>query len=472
MRFLAAQSSTLPRLTPSLLALLLVCASQTVWAGSSLRPAQQAAMHQAGIFHAGSTNTWNRLHRCLLLRKVDNGAEYGDDTLDPLLWDHTKHLLTDDSHQHALDCLDEFLRSHGEQEVHDPLERAIFEHDLWAIFDWSARSNDHPQQRRALQLRLAEVLRRVALTADQIHALPDTYQLAIKSARFSQAYDPANPQRAFLPRDLFLPRGPWVCIASRGGDPVAIAHVTAFSGRSRFMVFLRLPEGRSATLQYLHKLWTFPDPLMVPAEHGLPGLNPLAPQFPPGTMVALVRQMILFDRDGKLESTPLTESVQLRVYRTITPGSRAVNFINGPASKDQDFFEYQLRRSELFHGKTGGLVAVASDQKEFLTFLSHGEDPFELAKQNVDFVERYKHVILKSCTSCHADAGIHSVQSRFRLVKPNEDQLEMEALDPVYGAIYWETEDTLAWKQRHYDWGLLNGFWQAAIGSAEKPGTQ
>ena len=29
------------------------------------------------------------------------------------------------------------------------------------------------------------------------------------------------------------------------------------------------------------------------------------------------------------------------------------------------------------------------------------------------------------------------------------------------GAGTWEAQSTLAWKANHYDWGLLNGYWQA-----------
>jgi hypothetical protein len=61
-------------------------------------------------------------------------------------------------------------------------------------------------------------------------------------------------------------------------------------------------------------------------------LNLALPQFPVGTQVALVRQAIVIDDRGELEPTAQTESVQLRVYHAITPGTQAMNFINGPSS--------------------------------------------------------------------------------------------------------------------------------------------
>ena len=73
-------------------------------------------------------------------------------------------------------------------------------------------------------------------------------------------------------------------------------------------------------------------------------------------MVALVRQMMVIDDQGKLTPTALTESVQLRVYHAITPGTEYMNYINGPSSHDQDFFEFRIRRQDLFARHSVGLA--------------------------------------------------------------------------------------------------------------------
>src|ERR1700677_1112392 len=122
----------------------------------------------AAIFDSDPNHIWNRTHSCLFVRHSADGTEYGADTLDPLLWPQTQHLLTGDSHDRALACLDEFLRSHAERAVQDPLKRAIFQRDLWAVFDWAATGDDLPQQRRELETRLAEAMRRVAITPEQV----------------------------------------------------------------------------------------------------------------------------------------------------------------------------------------------------------------------------------------------------------------------------------------------------------------
>lgn len=140
-------------------------------------PLSAVAQHRlpAAIFDSDPNHIWNRTHNCLFVRESADGTDYGADALEPLLWPSTQYLLTGDSHRRALTCLDEFLRSHAERIVQDPLKRAIFQHDLWAVFDWASAGDDLPEQRRELETRLAEAMRRVAITPEQARMLPDTY---------------------------------------------------------------------------------------------------------------------------------------------------------------------------------------------------------------------------------------------------------------------------------------------------------
>jgi hypothetical protein len=246
-----------------------------------------------------------------------------------LLWPATKYLLAAPSHQRAISVLDEFMQTHAEKLIRDPVKRAIRQRDLWAVFDWSVEREangqgepSYDEEKRELQIRLAQVLRPPALTPEQIESLPNNYEQAVASGEFAKEYDPAHRDRAFLPPDLFDQHGPWVAIVDRGyAEPVATAHVFAFSGRSRFLVFMRLPGGRKATLDYFQTLWSFPQPWIscrdVAPDQTIE--NPDLPQFPAGTQVALVPQMTLFDNQGNLPPARITESVQIRVYRAI-PG--------------------------------------------------------------------------------------------------------------------------------------------------------
>jgi hypothetical protein len=79
--------------------------------------------------------------------------------------------------------------------------------------------------------------------------------------------------------------------------------------------------GRKSTYEYLQTLWDFPQPWIPRDPTGdQVVVNRALPQFPAGTQVALVRQMTLFDSHGNLAPAPITESVQIRVYRTIATG--------------------------------------------------------------------------------------------------------------------------------------------------------
>jgi len=418
------------------------------------------------LYHSNPKHIWNQLYDALFVRKASNGVKYGVDTLDPLLWDDTEYLLVGSSHQRALTVLDEFLRTHAERQVRDPLKRAIFQHDLWAIFDWSARRSDtHPTERRELQIRLAEVLRRLALTSEEIKSLPDNYAQAVASGDFAKEYDPTTRHGAFLPPDLLQPRSPWVCIGGNGMGPVAEEHVSEFSGRSRFFVFIRLTQGRKATFDYFRTLWNFPPPWEPhPGDPYQVVLSQDLPQFPAGTQVALVRQMTLFDRNGALVSAPITESVQIRAYRTISTRHDENNVgVDWPAARtEQDFYEIRLSRARLFADKAGGLVAVSPGEKEFPIFKTQGQDVFESSPQEPDSPNRYDNVILNRCADCHSAPGINSLQSRRQLLKPNPLQHDADTGDETSGASWWEDEETIVWKQRQYDWGLLNGYWSAS----------
>lgn len=112
------------------------------------------------------------------------------------------------------------------------------------------------------------------MAQNEIASLPDNYDAAAGSGEFGQQYDPANASRSFLPPDLLRGESSWVCIAGSQG-PIAKLHVMDFSGRSRFIEFMRLPQGQKATLKYLHTLWDSPQPWI-----GDPGgvvLNPALP---------------------------------------------------------------------------------------------------------------------------------------------------------------------------------------------------
>jgi len=394
------------------------------------------------------------------------------DALDPPLWLNTSYLLSSPSHERALAILDEFLKSHAEKLIPDPAKRAILTRDLWAVFDWTVeRESDRPdepayeKEKRELQSRLAEVMRRIALTSEEIRSLPPSYAQAVASGEFAKEYDPEHRDRPFLPPDLFAPRSSWVELFSQGAGfdsgQIAAQHANAFS-RSTFMVFLRLPGGRKATFDYIRSLWDFPQP-WIPRPDDKRGeqtsINLQLPQFPAGTQVALVRQLMLFDNGGELLGTPITESVQIRVYRRIEPARDSFhNLEEQREASGQDFYEFVLSRPQLFAGNGGGLRSVRRKEKEFGMFQFFGPDKGSPA-QRVG-LDRYA-PILDECVECHRGTGINSVNSREHLLKPYwlEHDYPENGPIPANSNPWWVDETGVSAKQKRYDWGLLNGYW-------------
>ena len=397
------------------------------------------------LYDPDPNNVWNRLYRSLYRREGSDGREYGYDELEPLLWWGTKYLLNNPANQQAITTLDEFLSTNAERNIRDPLKRATLQRDLWAIFDWTAEVPTDTQEKLSLQIKLVQVMKRLALSPDEIAALPATYKEAVISKAFATSYDPNKPEQPFLPPDLFDPNGSWVSLGSREGLPVALAHVGGFSGKSVFLVFMRLPEGRDATLKYLQKLSDIPNTKLWISDPGASGVparvrgNPNVPQFPAGTELALVREMVLIDNQGNFRPTNIVESVQIRVHR-IVPREIPQTFSGRAETRaEMDTFELKLSRPKLFAGESGGLRAVLPGEREFAHFLSHG----------IDWESR---VSLTACSNCHFGAGVYSVRSRGGDIVPSSD--------PNH-----EANETKSWKVSRYDWGLLQGLRQAQPGT-------
>ena len=175
--------------------------------------------------------------------------------------------------------------------------------------------------------------------------------------------------------------------------------------------------------------------------------------------------MTLFDNQGNLQPTPLTESVQIRVYRSIVPtdhssGETASSFAEAIKSSGQDFYQIRLSRPQLFANQTGGLRATERDEREF--FLLNAFGPDEGSPSHSIPLDQYQPV-LQSCFLCHRGAGIHSINSRSRLLKPNWFEREFSGDPPGPTHPWWEYDQTVSWKQGRYDWGLLSGYWKSDV---------
>lgn len=408
-----------------------------------------------GLYSEHLDHVWNRLHRELFVITGEDGTEYGfDSSIPPNRGEDT--LVTSPSFERSIALLDEFLEPKPESPIVDPVKRAVLQYDLWTLCDsfaspWPSPEIRHREQ--ALLERLAACIQRLALTKDEIARLPDNYSQAVNAGEFAREYDADEPAKPFLPPDLFDPEGRWVQIDPPSAERVTgPMHVEAVSGRSGFEVFISLPGGRKETLEYLEKLNFFPTPWRLePAPIGtmhpsgekvrmdVLRINPDTPQFPVGTMVALVRRMVLISNDAELIVSPLVQGVQLRVYRKIPE-----HVLHAGEAKDtQAFHEFVLRRKKLFSGESGGLHAVREDEREpQLLFATH--DPSEQERLAGP-------VALTTCVACHSPPGIFSVNSYSRFVGRQLTDPELRpSQDPASSR-----QAVVEWKREQFNWGFL-----------------
>jgi hypothetical protein len=431
----------------------------------------QPALAEGGdtIYAQDPCHLWNRLNETLFSRTAPDGKRFGLDELDILYWRSTKYLLESPSREKALAVLDEFIDTNGERLVRDPLKRAWLQRDLWELFDWSAKPFRDPATARScrgLQSRLVVLLRRVALTTNEIQLLPDNYAQSVTDN---------------LPRGLFQTNGDWVAVRDQSDELTAPSHVSSFDGHSAFTVHLRVPGGRAAAEAYLQKLssfartnqlWAYQTNRFLWVNTNEPldllELNPAIPQFPPKTDWALVRRMVLIDADGKLQPTRFVESIQLRHYLTIKKTSfvtvtNELGYAVPAQVPQQGVYEFQFNRRD------GGRLREL-EQKErgfaFVHFRGKGIDPFEMdssfngnRKPEPDS-KRLQSVVLETCGQCHSSRGIFSVNSYTRFLSASV-QAPASFVEAVRGQD--QSEETY-WKQRQYDWGLLQGLWRNETG--------
>jgi hypothetical protein len=251
--------------------------------------------------------------------------------------------------------------------------------------------------------------------------------------------------------------GPWVQIGESGLGLVAPMHVEALSGRSAFRVFIRCQGGRKATLSYLEKLNLYRTPwAQKPAEiatsdpddHRVrwePQLDLATPQFPEGTVVALVRQMAVINDKLEPVMTPITQSVQFRVYRKVS--ANAYRNLQSDFADSQLVFEIAMRRRDLLAGISGGLHQVTSDETEYQRIgKMHGTRAAQLRGQ----------VVLSTCVRCHNGNGIFSINTYTGALRPASRKSINPQLLPADSADY-QGRATMEWKMQKFNWGLLIG---------------
>ena len=411
------------------------------------------------IFHSDESHLWNRLHSLFFVREDKKGNEFGGDLVDPYLWPSTTNfLLNGATHSKAIALLDEFIIGKGHLLISDPLKRAVLQHDLWSIFDWTANydkalpfggtsnslsnSKELNKSRKSLRSRLSRAIDLLALNEAEALTLIDNYSMAVNSKPYLKILNGKGTEEPFLPSGLLTDKGDWVCVRGALQGPSAPVHMRYYGGRSPFLVFLKIPGGRSETFKYLNIL-NQTTSAKVFRDTDIAEL----PQFPKGTSVALVRKMSVITKSGDILVSPLVQTVQMRIYNQVGENIKDHN-------SSQTVYKFALNRKDLFASINGGLRPVQKNSMEGLSLI-YSSDYFENEKLKPNST------VMKSCIDCHSCGGgtIHSI---FTYKQddwvPEASGMSANKLRLLPTRIVDEQKKAISWKYKRHDWGLLQGW--------------
>jgi len=376
------------------------------------------------LFDAGPQHLWNRIFAAATIRPSRLPSRRGGppvarieggDRIELFVWGKTRYWDEPAHVTQLAGLLDQFLAQKAERLSTDPLKRVLLQHDLWNLFDYlmighiGRRGDAETRQRRdELCLKLARVIRALALPAETLAKIPDNYALAVQSGRFAATHD-FDPKRDYLPPHLLSGTDEWQELdfhqAHRSEDVerrYVFLHMRAFQGRSYFRVFCRFPNGRSQLESYLRELDSKGIDWRASAQHGSISPKPGAPQLPAGTEVALVQFLIALDTKLQMVPTRLVESVRLMVFKSTNglsdPSTNMENGVNAA--------KYTLkRRLALAEGgvRHGGLQREPDDLPVYRVLFENEAAP--------DWGSRGRYSKLTSdCRACHSGAGRTGVQ--------------------------------------------------------------
>lgn len=266
------------------------------------------------IYDPDPQHLWNRVFAAFYIRprvlKADDGQPEiiryeGGDAIEFLAWGSTTYWSSDDVFQKVNPLLDEFLQRDGSRLMAEPLKRAVFQHDLWAVVDHLIdqnikRTGDLQTRSRRDMLcdKLARCLQQLALPASELATLPDTYSLAIKSGAFAPRHE-FDAAIDYLPQGLLDRPDEWVemdfyypDMHEDIMDRFITLHARSLLGRSHYRIFYRFPEGRQQLVGYLKLLEETGVDWKHAAQFGFIALRKDAPAIPVGTEVVLLQLMM------------------------------------------------------------------------------------------------------------------------------------------------------------------------------------
>tara|TARA_R110002072_G_scaffold179059_1_gene335071 strand:+ start:135331 stop:136635 length:1305 start_codon:yes stop_codon:yes gene_type:complete len=386
-----------------------------------------------------AVDPYDALYDVIMTRYGKDGKTYAENESSPALFSASEFPFDDKTYRKFIAALDTFgALPQTEIEAYSDVKRALLQRHLWKLFDatcphrWidsrtgeqRVASLNHSDRRAAVQQKSASLIQRLALTKAQILALPGTWAATVKSGDFARRHDPTNQFAPFLPANLLAKESSWVCMGTDEVIPADL-HVDKLKWRSAFYSFIRLPKGRTETLEYVEKELS-------------------KDNFPVGTQLALVEQAFLISDEGERILSPLIVSISLRTYMFVRRNAH-----DEVPETTQSVAEFVMQPRELM---LGNAVMKAIDPQEHRFDASEGfiaqdtSDPFETGHLP-------RRARLHSCMSCHRNSGNVKV-----LTRNGAGSAQFFESSPT--AISKATSNQ---KRNHHTWERLHEFWKKNV---------
>ena len=301
--------------------------------------------------------------------------ENGDRAIDPLYPNFLSStgsaaILTDPGFSEMKQALREAC---SETSPRLPLARALMQADVWAAYNivrWSqADKGQMGEHARALMPLLDQFIRKLALSSDEIAALPHNYQASQSSQNLPLVFDEKS---GWMEVEWFPER----------------SHDREAGNRHAARIFLKPTATPQSFLKQVNgRIQTNQDPL----PGGIQGLRG----------AALITEVLLIDRSGRVVPSPLISDVQLR---TVTRDGHG-NFQSSTVT------EFELsRRAMLSDPASGGFIHRGETEPAYLP--SSGND-FTFASRMITEPEPKPPVLgtlRRRCESCHFESTVFTFQ--------------------------------------------------------------
>jgi hypothetical protein len=380
-------------------------------------PATRLAEAPEAIYSNNPNDSWNRIFYYLFSRRVGarltaefpEGApfreieglmgspqlqvstriferkETGDRAIDPLYPSFfsdagARVVLSDPTHAEFRKALEEALQEHTQRSA---MAQAIMQNDLWSAYDILYRYKDYKENgeneladhRQEILGLLGRLIRKIALTPEEIRSLPDNYS----TARTKYA----------LP-DLFGRNSGWVEVR---WFPQRL-HDQSVDYRRVTRVFLKPARPPQDLQKFLNDFRR---------KEG----NPVAVL----DGVALVIQPLVIDTQGLLRPAGVSTDVQFRLFEKTKEG----------AFQKTQIGVYEVSRKRLLgQPESGGMVEEAESESGYLPL---GGNDYTFASPQSSNGEPSTPLVVRlrtRCASCHGDKDLTNVMTFAMILSPNE----------------------------------------------------